>query len=87
MANTLRVAVPATPCIDDDTLAVFADGALDAAARARVEEHLVSCDSCLEAVAAAALSLDPLGGAPEAVAPGLLGGRFELGVLIARGFR
>lgn len=92
MARNLRrgviisaVAAPSTLCIDDDTLAVFAEGALDAAARARVEAHLIRCDSCMEAVAAAALSLDPMGGAAEPVAPGLLGGRFELGVLIARG--
>lgn len=39
----------------------------------------------MEAVAAAALVLDPTGGLPEPVEPGLLGGRFELGPPIARG--
>jgi len=42
------------PCPDPETLAAFMDGALDEAARARVESHLVDCPPCLETVAVAA---------------------------------
>jgi predicted ATPase len=74
----------ASGCIGDETLAVFACGALDGTEHARVEAHLASCDSCLEAVAAAAESETP--SAPsERPGPRVLAGRFELGPRIAEG--
>jgi serine/threonine-protein kinase len=50
-----------------------------------VEAHLADCDSCAEAVAAAASSLDPTDAPSTFVARRLLGGRFEFGALIAKG--
>jgi hypothetical protein len=49
----------ATPdCLDDDTIAALADGALDPAARARALPHLSACGRCRAAVASVAAALD-----------------------------
>jgi hypothetical protein len=52
-------------CLDDDTVAAFAEGALDAAARAAVLPHLAGCARCRGAVASVARALADSGVARE----------------------
>ncbi len=66
--DSLRDALGATPapeartpdCLDDDTIAALAAGAVDAAARARALAHVAACARCRHAVASVARALtDP----------------------------
>jgi hypothetical protein len=52
-------------CLDDDTVAALAEGALDAAARAAVLPHLAGCSRCRGAVASVARALADSGVARE----------------------
>ena len=52
-------------CIDDDTVAALAEGALDAAVRAAVLPHLAGCARCRGAVASVARALADSGVARE----------------------
>jgi hypothetical protein len=45
-------------CLDDDTIAAFAEGTLDAVARATAVSHLAICRRCRTAVASVARTLD-----------------------------
>ncbi|GIW71862.1 MAG: hypothetical protein KatS3mg102_1404 [Planctomycetota bacterium] len=55
------------PCPDDETLAALLDGALGEAEGAAVQAHLLGCDGCRAAVAAAARALArPAGGGAAA---------------------
>jgi anti-sigma factor RsiW len=46
-------------CLDDDTLAGYADGSLGAEARAQVDEHVDCCHTCRRLLAAVGASADP----------------------------
>lgn len=46
-------------CLNDDTLAGYADGSLAADARAAVDEHVDRCHSCRRLLAAVGASEDP----------------------------
>ena len=52
-------------CLDDDTVAALAEGALDSAARAEVLPHLAGCARCRGAVASVARALADSGLARE----------------------
>ncbi|HET6612755.1 MAG TPA: zf-HC2 domain-containing protein, partial [Kofleriaceae bacterium] len=76
------------PCLDDNTFAALADGALDDATMTAIEGHLDSCPSCAEIAAAfgrATRSTSPF--APQQGDP-LLGdrlGRYEIVGWLGRG--
>ncbi len=58
LRQRLHASRNATPeCLDDETLAALADGALDAAAREAVMPHLAACQRCRDVVAAVARTL------------------------------
>ena len=62
---------PTTGCIEAETLAAWADGALGARERERVEAHVSSCANCQTLVAMFARSLpEPAGSLAGGVAPG-----------------
>jgi anti-sigma factor RsiW len=45
-------------CLNDDTLAGYADGSLGTEERARVDEHVDSCNSCRRLLAAVGAATD-----------------------------
>lgn len=47
-------------CLDAETLAAFVDGTLEAGERARIERHLVECETCYEALAETLLTVRDL---------------------------
>lgn len=61
LAHRVGGKLPPTPdCLDDDTVAALAEGALDAEARAAVLSHLAACARCRGTVASVARGLaDP----------------------------
>jgi tetratricopeptide (TPR) repeat protein len=54
--------MPAAPCLDSNTLAALASGALEEDARQRAVAHLDGCSACRKLAALAAWSVDPEGG-------------------------
>jgi anti-sigma factor RsiW len=46
------------PCIDDETLAAYADGSLAVDGRAAVDEHVDRCHACRRLLAAVGASSD-----------------------------
>jgi hypothetical protein len=56
------------PCLDEELIAAFVVGSLNASQRVRVEEHLAECDACLSVVSAAAYGC--VGGTTTLVASG-----------------
>lgn len=52
-----RAATPTPECLDDETLAAFAEGSLDGAARQALLPHLAECQACRSAVASVARAL------------------------------
>src|SRR4051812_12371225 len=62
LAATLRArggVAPAGACLDAETLAAWADGALDAGQRAQAEAHAADCARCQELLAALVRTLPP----------------------------
>lgn len=55
-------------CLDDETIAAFAEGSLDGAARRAVLPHLAECQRCRSAVASVARALADSGMAREVAA-------------------
>jgi hypothetical protein len=51
---------PSGACLDPETLAAWADGALDARERAQAEAHAADCGKCQELLAALVRTLPPL---------------------------
>ncbi|MBV8762939.1 MAG: protein kinase, partial [Deltaproteobacteria bacterium] len=66
-------------CLDDDAIAAYAAHALGDAERARVEEHLSSCELCLTLACAAACSDDGERPGPRRF------GRYEVRELLGEG--
>ncbi|MDP3773136.1 MAG: zf-HC2 domain-containing protein, partial [Gemmatimonadales bacterium] len=52
-----RAETPTPECLDDETVAAFAEGALDGSARRAVLPHLAECSQCRGAVASVARAL------------------------------
>jgi len=75
MATSADEEVPPAACPDLEDIAAFLDGTLPAGQRARLTEHLASCESCYEIFAGAARFLED-SREPEA-APAALPGPFE----------
>ena len=89
------------PCLEEELIAAFVVGSLNASERVRVEEHLAECDACLSVVSAAAYgcvaapttrdtesrpSRDPaLAELHHELLDGALPGRFRLLELLGRG--
>jgi hypothetical protein len=62
LASTLKSRATAAnggPCLDAETLAAWADGALDARERAAAEAHAADCERCQELLAAMVRTLPP----------------------------
>jgi hypothetical protein len=69
LRHRLDASTRETPeCLDDPTLAAFAEGALDAGARAAALPHLATCARCRGVVASVARSLADSGVAREVAA-------------------
>jgi tetratricopeptide (TPR) repeat protein/tRNA A-37 threonylcarbamoyl transferase component Bud32 len=71
-------------CLDDETIAAIADGALEVHGRVDVEEHLVGCDACQTLVAAIVRAQR---GVAEELRPGDVigpGARFDRFVVVRR---
>ena len=64
LSRRSRVAAKADACLDADTLAAWADDALDARARAAAEAHAADCARCLAMLAAMARTAPTRAAAP-----------------------
>jgi predicted ATPase/Tfp pilus assembly protein PilF len=72
-------------CLDEDVIAAFAYGQLDARAIERVDAHLATCADCLWLVTEAVVGVSGESRATRPLPPGFLPDRFERRHLIAQG--
>ena len=56
--SAIRDTPLASPCIDDETLAGYADGSLGPPGRAAVDEHVDRCHACRRLLAAVGVATE-----------------------------
>ena len=81
----LMSSLEAGACLDEDVIAAFAYGQLDAPAIERVDAHLATCADCLWLVTEAVVGASGEQRAARPLPPGVLPDRFERRQLIAQG--